>query len=149
MKPTRIAPICSLHPLYPQVLDLREAVLRRPLGLSLRNEDLSMDASDTIFVALQDDDTRVAGCVMMHPLPGHKRVKLRAMAVYPELQGSGLGRMLVQAAEAWAWQQGFETIVLHARKTALGFYERLGYEVLGEEFTEVGIPHRLMQKHKT
>jgi N-acetylglutamate synthase-like GNAT family acetyltransferase len=147
MKQTRIEPINSRHPLYRQVWDLREAVLRRPLGLSLRNEDLSMDEADTIFVALQDD-ARVAGCVMMHPLPGHKRVKLRAMAVYPDLQGSGLGRLLVQAAEAWAWQQGFETIVLHARKAALGFYERLGYEVLGAEFTEVGIPHRLMQKHK-
>jgi len=28
----------------------------------------------------------------------------------------------------------------------VGFYERLGYEVVSEEFTDAGIPHRSMEK---
>jgi predicted GNAT family N-acyltransferase len=35
---------------------------------------------------------------------------------------------------------------MHARKTAMGFYEKLGYEKIGDEFTEVTIPHYKMEK---
>jgi len=35
---------------------------------------------------------------------------------------------------------------MHARKTAIGFYEKSGYSVIGDEFTEVGIPHFEMVK---
>jgi len=38
-------------------------------------------------------------------------------------------------------------MVMHARKTALGFYEKLGYNVVGDEFTEVTIPHFVMEKN--
>jgi len=37
-------------------------------------------------------------------------------------------------------------MVLHAREAAIPFYLRLGYELEGEPFTEVGIPHRRMVK---
>jgi predicted GNAT family N-acyltransferase len=36
---------------------------------------------------------------------------------------------------------------MHARNTALGFYLKCGYELKEKEFTEVGIPHRYMEKH--
>ena len=41
---------------------------------------------------------------------------------------------------------GYEEIVLHARETALGFYQKLGYETEGDSFTEVGLPHSAMRK---
>jgi predicted GNAT family N-acyltransferase len=37
-------------------------------------------------------------------------------------------------------------IFLNARGTAIGFYAKLGYTGVGEEFTEVGIPHLRMDK---
>jgi len=37
-------------------------------------------------------------------------------------------------------------MVLNARKTAVGFYEKLGYEKIGEEFPEINIPHYKMRK---
>src|ERR1700761_3859556 len=56
-------------PAYQQVWQVREEVLRKPLGMSLKNEDLSMDAEDVIFAAMADD--KVVGCVMLHPVtPG-------------------------------------------------------------------------------
>ena len=36
-------------------------------------------------------------------------------------------------------------MVLHARQTAVPFYERLGYETYGEPFVEVTIPHIAMR----
>jgi predicted GNAT family N-acyltransferase len=37
-------------------------------------------------------------------------------------------------------------MVLNARDTAIPFYLHLGYELVGEPFVEVGIPHRKMRK---
>jgi hypothetical protein len=36
--------------------------------------------------------------------------------------------------------------MMHARKTAVGFYEKQGYEILGDEFLEVSVPHYEMRK---
>jgi len=35
---------------------------------------------------------------------------------------------------------------MHARKNAIGFYEKMGYKVKGPEFQEVSIPHYEMEK---
>lgn len=130
--------------LYPQVWQLREELLRRPLGLSLKNEDPGTDAVDTIFAAVMDN--AVVGCVMMHPVD-EDQVKLRQMAVSEQMQGTGTGRLLVLAAEQWAKERGFGEITMHARMTATGFYEKLGYQATGPVFTEVTIPHILMYKN--
>ncbi len=136
--------IRTTDPAYPQVWELRDAVLRRPLGHSLYNDDTSRDSEEIILVA-EEAFGRVVGCVMLRPVPGGA-FKLRQMAVYDDAQGLGVGRALVQHAEAEAWAAGAPHIELHARAGVLPFYEKLGYNVSGEEFLEVGIPHRFAQK---
>lgn len=138
-----IYPVTWASPEYEQVWQLREEVLRRPLGMSLANEDLGMDTEDTILVAVYDQ--KVIGCVMLHHLD-NSMVKLRQMAVYDQWQGHNIGRKLMQAAEELAEEMSYSIITFHARCSAIGFYEKLGYAVKGEEFTEVGIPHKVMEK---
>jgi predicted N-acetyltransferase YhbS len=128
---------------YERMLELRDKVLRIPLGLSVKNDDLSKDLQDVLLVATQGTD--VIGCVILHPID-KEVVRLRAMAVVPEIQRKGLGRMLVDEAERIACAEGYARIILHARIVAVGFYEKMGYVRQGELFTEVGIPHVLMQK---
>lgn len=140
---TSIVTISSSDPLYSEVWKLREAVLRAPIGLSLRNEDLSQDHKDTFFVALNSGT--VIGCLMAQKLDDVV-LKLRQMAVYDAWQGKGIGRLLMQAAEEYANRNGYKMISLHARKTAKEFYDKLGYATIGDEFTEVGIPHYNMTK---
>ena len=48
--------------------------------------------------------------------------------------------------EAALAARGFVSLSLHARSIAVGFYEKLGYETVGDEFIEVSIPHRKMAK---
>ncbi len=132
-----------VSPTYQQVWQVREEVLRKPLGMSLKNEDLGMDANDTIFVAQSDD--KVIGCVMLHHLNAGL-MKLRQMAVYPEWQGKGIGKLLALHAEEYAREQNYKKIVLHARMIATDFYSKLGYHIVSNIFTEVGIPHVVMQK---
>jgi len=52
----------------------------------------------------------------------------------------------LQFAENIARDRGFKVIVMHARKTAVGFYEKLGYKITSSEFEEISIPHYLMEK---
>ena len=130
-------------PKYQQVWELREAILRKPLGLSLKNENLGRDSTNTFFIAEQGD--KVIGCVLMEPKDAGT-VQLRAMAVYNEWQGQGVGRLLVRALEQNAAGTGYKKIILHARKVVLGFYKSMNYEQVGDEFVEVGIPHYHMEK---
>jgi len=125
------------------MLDLRDQVLRIPLGLSVRNDDLSKDLQDVLLVASRGSD--VIGCAILHSID-KEVVRLRAMAVTPVIQKNGIGRMLVEEAERVACQQGYTRIILHARIVAVGFYEKMGYLCHGDPFIEVGIPHVLMQR---
>ena len=109
----------------------------------LKDDDLSRDHTDTIFIAEHND--KIAGCVLLHDL-GKGVCQLRAMAVYNEWQYKGIGTLLVNALEEYAATHSYTTIVLHARKVAVGFYTGLGYTVTGDEFTEVEIPHFMMGK---
>jgi predicted GNAT family N-acyltransferase len=73
-------------------------------------------------------------------------LKAERFAVLVEHRGRGIGRALVQAVEDEARRRGGSEIVLAAQVRAITFYERLGYEVYGEEFKEAGITHRMMRK---
>jgi predicted GNAT family N-acyltransferase len=48
--------------------------------------------------------------------------------------------------ESRAREAGYERVRLAAQVPVVGFYERLGYEVVGETFEDAGIPHRSMVK---
>lgn len=138
-----VSRVAFSSPEYQEVFDLREEVLRKPLGLSLHNEDLSRDKTDTILGGKIDD--KVVACLILTD-KGNGVVQLRQMAVYDNLQGKGVGRQLVKAAEEMAAQEGYNKMILHARKHAMGFYASMGYRQHGDEFTEVGIPHYHMEK---
>lgn len=128
---------------YKQMIDLRYHILRKPLGLTFSDVDLEREKND-ILIGCFDDD-RLEACCVLTPT-GPKEVRLRQMAVLSGLQGKGMGRVLMQFAENVASDQGYRKITMHARTTAIGFYEKLGYSVTGSEFQEVTIPHYAMEK---
>ena len=69
------------------------------------------------------------------------------MAVRGEHQGKGYGRRVIHDLEEYLALQGVVHLDLHARLTAVGFYTKLGYAKVGQEFMEVGIPHVGMEKY--
>ncbi len=128
---------------YKEMLELRNTILRKPLGLSFDGEDLS-DEKDNILIGCFEDD-KLEACCMLVPIDKHT-IQLRQMAVSHALQGKGIGRVLLEFAENIARDRGYSKMMMHARDTALGFYERSGYKIVGEEFIEVNIPHFEMEK---
>ncbi|OOG39679.1 YbgC/FadM family acyl-CoA thioesterase [Polaromonas sp. A23] len=72
--------------------------------------------------------------------------KIGRMAVHRVLRGSSLGRELLKALMAAARERGDAEVMLHAQRSAEGFYSRLGFQPRGEPFDEVDIPHIEMVK---
>jgi predicted GNAT family N-acyltransferase len=128
---------------YQQMVKLRYDMLRKPLGLSFDKEELDKEKEDILMGAFEDD--RILGCCLLTRIDD-KSVRLRQMAVPNSLQGRGIGRALMVFAENIARDMGYKILVMHARKTATGFYEKLGYSKTGSEFEEVTIPHYTMEK---
>jgi predicted GNAT family N-acyltransferase len=125
------------------MVQLRNDILRKPLGLAFIAEELEKEKEDILIGAFEED--KMLGCCMLiNTEPG--TVRLRQMAVINTLQGKGIGKALMQFAENIARDRGYRKITMHARKTATGFYEKLGYSTNGEEFLEVTLPHVVMEK---
>jgi len=75
-----------------------------------------------------------------------KAAKIERVAVVADRRGEGVGRELMDEAEALAAASGYDRIVLHAQLPVVPFYERLGYEPVGGVFEDAGIDHREMRK---
>jgi len=128
---------------YTQMIDFRYQMLRKPLKLEFTNEELEREKEDILIGCFEDD--KLEGCCLLTQTDP-QTVRLRQMAVVSGLQGKGIGRVLLQFAENIARDRGYKKITMHARKTALGFYQKLGYKITGDEFEEVTIPHYFMEK---
>ncbi len=128
---------------YEQMVDLRRAILRKPLGIDFEPGELEREHEDILIGCFEDD--KMEGCCLLTKVDD-KTVRLRQMAVLSGLQGKGFGKALMQFAENLARDRGYKIMTMHARKTALGFYEKAGYKVIGDEFQELNIPHYIMEK---
>lgn len=128
---------------YKQTIALRQIVLRDPLGLQFGPDELGAD-KESFHLTCWSEGALLA-CVVLSPLPG-KVIRMRQLAVSDNFQGLGVGRTLVTFLEKFVRELGYREIVLHARDSAVRFYENLDYTKEGERFVEVSIPHYTMRK---
>ena len=128
---------------YQQMLKLRDDILRKPLGLNFTKDELEKEKNNLLMAAYEDE--QMLGCCMLVE-EDPQTVRLRQMAVLNDLQGKGIGKALMNFAENLARDRGYKKITMHARKPAIGFYEKMGYKRIGSEFEEITIPHYVMEK---
>lgn len=129
---------------YKKALALRYAELRKPLGMQFTEAELKKDVQD-VHMGLFDNDNILA-CLTLTDT-GNGTLKVRQVATDGAQQGKGLGRQLAEAAEQYALEKGYTLLHCNARKTAAPFYQKLGFKIVSDEFTEVGIPHYVMEKN--
>lgn len=75
-----------------------------------------------------------------------ERAKVERICVLHDYRGTGLGFLLMNAIENHAKLLRLKGAKLNAQISALGFYEKLGYRIVSEEFMDAGIPHVTMIK---
>ncbi len=118
---------------------LRAEVFQDEQGIAA---ELTCDASDEIAVhALARNwlGVPVATGRLLQQAPSIGRIG--RMAVSRVLRGSNLGRDVLRSLMQAAKERGDREVVLHAQRTAEGFYARLGFVPRGEPFEEAGIVH--------
>jgi GNAT superfamily N-acetyltransferase len=130
-------------PEYQQMVALRQTILRKPLGLEFTPEELEKEKEDVLIACFDED--KMEGCCLLTRVDAHT-VRLRQMAVKKGLQGKGIGQAVMLFAENIARDLGYRKLTMHARDTAIGFYQKQGYTIVGEGFNEVTIPHHIMEK---
>jgi predicted GNAT family N-acyltransferase len=101
------------------------------------------EQEDILIGAFEKD--RLVGCCVLTRI-SQRVVQLRQMAVAKELQGKRIGNAILAYAERVAQEQGFQTLMLHARNAVVLFYQKSGYIITGNQFEEVGIKHYKMEK---
>ena len=129
---------------YSKELELRDKVLRKPLGMNLYDEPLEVDKTDVHIGAFKEN--RIVGVLLLTSL-NSTEIKMRQVAVDADFRSRKIGTRMVRFAENYSTAKGYETMVLNARKTAVAFYEKLGYNKISEEFLEINIPHYKMSKN--
>ncbi len=142
-QPPTIREVAHCSSGYWATVVLRDSVLRQPLGLQFSTAELEAEKDSRHFACYCGG--RLVACFVLRPREDGD-VQMRQVAVLPQWQGRGIGRALVEYSEAWASVAGYRRMILHARETAVAFYEKAGYSRLGDCFEEVTIPHWAMEK---
>ena len=106
---------------------VRIQAMAKRYHITLEQEFDEHDTPDTKYIVLLDDGLPVATCRLYPEDEAH--MMLGRIVVLPEYRGRGCGRMVVEAAERWARDLGYQVSVLESRMEKTGFYERLGYHI--------------------
>jgi GNAT superfamily N-acetyltransferase len=129
---------------------VRHAVLRKGKPLSscqFDGDDLETTLHFGFFI-----NTELAGIISLYKKSNEtfisqNQYQIRGMAALEHHQKKGIGAALVLFCEVYCKKQQVDLIWFNARTTALGFYEKLGYQKTGMPFEikDVG-EHSLMFK---
>ncbi|WP_395055437.1 YbgC/FadM family acyl-CoA thioesterase [Polaromonas sp.] len=118
---------------------IRTAVFVEEQGIPVEMEWDEADKTAVHAVAYNGLGQAIGTGRLLKHAPGS--AKIGRMAVNRVLRGSSLGRELLNALVAQAEKRGDTEVLLHAQRSAEGFYARLGFTPRGEPFDEVEIPH--------
>ncbi len=137
------------HITVADALPVRLDVLRR----GTPSQDAAYDGDDephTTHIGATIGDRVVATSTwLIRPWqhdPATTAVQLRGMAVLDEMQNTGVGHALIDAGISHTYSVGARYVWAKARDSALYFYERCGFVIVGGQFTEPasGLPHHLV-----
>ena len=124
--------------------DLRYRVLRQPWNQPIGSERNEGDASEQHFALYSDLNLIAVGRLDQCE---EKKRQIRFMAVEKSAQGSGYGKMLMIEMEKYCRNDKVKEIILHARESAIPFYEKLSYQLQEPSYKLFGeIQHYLMSK---
>lgn len=137
----------TAHPRFAEVRDFIFSILYEPFNIPYDGLWNHFEEGSSFKVALDSEGT-IVGCARLLPVGEDGVGVVRTVATSPLVRGRGVGTLLMRAVEEDAYGQGASHMWLNARVPALGFYERLGYRAVSEEFINPpsGLLHRSMEK---
>lgn len=110
--------------------------MNRQHHISLRDEFDGHDGDGTRYIILLDDGYPVATARFYEKC--ENCVIVGRVVVLPEYRGRGLGSRVLQEAEAWIRELGYQEIEVDSRTVAVGFYEKNGFHRISDEIVKSG-----------
>ncbi|HWS78734.1 MAG TPA: GNAT family N-acetyltransferase [Thermomonas sp.] len=117
---------------------VRDEVFVGEQGVPVELEHDALDPSCTHVLARLLDGTPIGTARLT---PDHH---VGRMAVRAPWRGRGVGDALLLALVEQARKRGWPEVRLNSQASAIGFYERHGFQPEGERFMEAGIEHQAM-----
>lgn len=135
-----------------RVMDLRVRVLRQgtPATEAHYAED---NYEDAVHLGIVENNEVVATSTWFaKPCPEQSDTpayQLKGMAVDHNLQSRGYGAALIRAGISLAQDNGAQLVWARARDSALSFYEKCGFQTVGDGFIDepTAMPHHIVVKN--
>lgn len=106
-------------------------------------EEIDEFENESVHFVLYDENKAV-GAGRFRIING--KGKVERICILPTYRGKGAGKLVMDAIQDYAASQNIHLLKLNAQTHAIHFYEKLGYEIVSEEFIDAGIPHKTMEK---
>ena len=116
---------------FERYYELRWRILRAPWD-EPRGSEVD-DIENRCFHVMVIHDDKVIGVGRLQ-YNSSKEAQIRYMAVDDSYEGNGIGSSIVNTLETEAKRTNHNMVVLDAREPAVGFYEKLGYEVTQKSY---------------
>ena len=127
--------------LPPAAQALRQEVFMKEQGFSYEFDETDNTA---LHLVLFDGEEAIA-CCRMFP-DGPDAWHIGRVAVRTDRRGQHLGEAIMNEAEAALSLKGAKKLALSAQVQAAGFYKKLGYIQVGDEYLDEHCPHVDMEK---
>lgn len=138
-EPMALVEVGTWQTLQSEASQVRADVFVKEQRIALELEQDAADQTAIHAVARNRLGVAVATGRLLQHAPGVGRIG--RMAVHRVLRGSNLGRDVLRALMRAATERGDHEVLLHAQRSAQGFYACLGFLTQGEPFEEAGIVH--------
>ncbi len=132
-----------------ETYNLRKEVLRKNIDLPYK---FNGDLDESTFHLGAFKENKLVGIVSFMKLSNDNiqgtQYQLRGMATLPEVRGEGFGNLLIKKGAEILQQKAIEFVWCNAREVALGFYQRNGFEIVGQSFDieKIGVHYRMVKE---
>ena len=123
-----------------KVFVVRGIVFIEEQGVPYEIEHDAYDLSATHILGEMDGDPFAAGRIRALG----EYAKLERVAIRKSYRGRNLGHELTDFMLSVAQEQGFKRFKVHAQSYLKDFYQKHGFEIVGDMFKEADIDHYLM-----
>ncbi|MEP9409989.1 MAG: GNAT family N-acetyltransferase [Candidatus Brocadia sp.] len=123
-----------------KVFVVRSMVFVEEQGISYKTERDEYEHSATHILGEENGEPIAAGRIRMYG----EYAKLERIAIRKSYRGKNLGHKLTEFMISFAKECGFKKFKVHAQAYLAGFYQKHGFEIVGEMFKEAGIDHYVM-----
>lgn len=95
---------------------------------------------EQLFYMVYEGEANIGFVGIEHHYKENPTTKIHKIYLLPETQGKGIGKKVIEQVEELAVENNSGAISLNVNRfnAALGFYKKIGFEVIGEADIEIG-----------